>query len=102
MAPRFKYKIRTGICLLLAVLLSWVSYDNSETVPELLTFTCIGAVLLCIVGAFRFIQLDRYYEGPRTRIVVATSTGRIGAASRPSATGARLNTRIAAQRPDQT
>jgi hypothetical protein len=76
MAPKLGYKLRTLACLGTATLLSWLTYNNLDTIPAWCIYFAIAGVALCFVGAFRFVQLQRYYEGPRTRIVVAHESSR--------------------------
>jgi hypothetical protein len=84
MAPKKGYKVRIFFCLALAVLLLWVTFNNSDTIPEWWSYLGIAGAVLCLGGAFRLLQLERYYEGPRTRIVVASVPSTQAAASRRS------------------
>jgi hypothetical protein len=76
MAPKLGYKLRIVACLGMATLLSWLTYNNLDTIPSWCVYVAIAGIGLCFVGAFRFLKLERYYEGPRTRMVVAQESSR--------------------------
>ena len=73
MAPKHGYRVKILSCLAVAGLLSWVTYNNSDAIPMWWSYVGMAGSVLCVAGAFRFLQLERYYEGPRTRLVVEPS-----------------------------
>jgi hypothetical protein len=75
MAPKFGYRVRTTACLGVAALLLWITCNSADAIPEWLAYGGVVGTALCIAGAVRFLQLERYYEGPRTRLVVDPISG---------------------------